>query len=87
MESAYFVYLIHVPVAALLPGLLTNAGLPIVVEDFATLTGTLVISFVMYHFLVRNTFIGRFLNGKVFKKLQNHPPHEERDMELNTVLK
>jgi hypothetical protein len=87
MDSAYFVYLIHVPVAALLPGLLTNAGLPLVVEYFATLAGTIAISFAMYHFLVRNTFIGRFLNGKVFRKLQSHPPQEERDMELNPGLK
>jgi uncharacterized membrane-anchored protein YitT (DUF2179 family) len=74
MESAYFVYLIHLPIAAFIPGLLAGAGLPLVVEYMIVLAGTVLISFLMYHYLARNTFIGKFLNGKVFRQLQNHPP-------------
>ncbi len=74
MESAYFVYLIHLPITAFLPGLLADAGLPLVVEYLVVLAGTVLISFLMYHYLARNTFVGKFLNGKAIRQLQNHPP-------------
>ena len=79
MESAYFVYLIHLPIAAFIPGLLAGAGLPLSVEYLIVLAGTVLLSFLMYHYLARNTFVGKFLNGKVFRQLQNHPPatHEK----------
>lgn len=70
MDSAYYVYLVHVPVAAFMPGLLAKTGLPLTVEYLLTISLTVIFCFSTYHFLVRNSFVGRFLNGKMFKKIQ-----------------
>lgn len=66
MEAAYFVYLIHVPISVLIPGLLADSGLPAVVQFLITISSTVVICFGAYHLLVRKTVIGKFLNGKLF---------------------
>ena len=67
MGAAYFVYLIHVPVAVLLPGLLTGFDLPAPIEFLITSIVTTVFAFGTYHLFVRNTFVGRFLDGKLIK--------------------
>jgi len=65
MDAAYYVYLIHVPFAMLIPGLLTNLELPATIEFLVTFFGTVTLSLISYHFLVRHTAVGRFLNGKL----------------------
>ena len=67
MDASYWVYIIHLPIVLLLPGLLAGSGLPVVIKFLITLSGTFVISMLSYKYLVRGTFIGMFLNGKVHK--------------------
>lgn len=68
MEASYWVYIIHLPFALFIPGLLANSGLPVFFKFLVTLSVTSVICMVSYKYLVRGTFIGMFLNGKVHKK-------------------
>jgi hypothetical protein len=67
MESAYWVYIIHLPIVAFIPGLLAPFALNIVAKFLIVFTVTTFLSFASYHYLVRGTFIGKFLNGKIFK--------------------
>jgi hypothetical protein len=42
--------------------------------------GTAFVCFISYHYLVRNTFIGKFLNGRRYSK-------KLKDISANNVLK
>ena len=64
MEASYWVYIIHLPIVALMPGILHHFNLPVIVQFSITFSATSFICFFSYHFAVRNTFIGKFLNGK-----------------------
>jgi glucans biosynthesis protein C len=66
MDAADFVYLIHVPISIVIPGLLANSGLHPILQFFITISCTITICFGVYHLMVRKSFIGKFLNGKLF---------------------
>lgn len=70
MGAAYWVYLIHLPIVAFVPGLLADFALSPFFKLFITLVSTIILCFTSYHFLVKNTFIGRFLNGKMDKSIK-----------------
>jgi glucans biosynthesis protein C len=70
-HSSYWIYLIHLPLTLLLPGLIVNVSLPAFGKFLVVLSSTSVLGFASYHFLVRSTFIGKFLNGRKYSKL-NH---------------
>jgi glucan biosynthesis protein C len=68
MDSAYWVYIMHLPIVAFIPGLMAGLALPALLKFAITLVSTCIICFLTYHYFVRSTFIGMFLNGKVYKK-------------------
>ncbi|MCG7546612.1 acyltransferase family protein [Pseudoalteromonas sp. Of7M-16] len=63
-ESSYWVYLVHVPILLYMQLPLTNIDLPASIKFIFSVSGTLVISLVSYHYLIRGRFIGHLLNGK-----------------------
>ena len=65
-DASYWVYLIHLPFTILIPRLLVSFNFPAEVKFVITLIVTSIICFTSYHFLVRSTFIGKFLNGKKY---------------------
>jgi glucans biosynthesis protein C len=67
-DASYWVYLLHLPVTILVPGLL--AGLPLsAFAKFCIVVGvTTLVTFTTYDFFVRNSFIGKFLNGRKYKR-------------------
>lgn len=67
-DSSYWVYLLHLPLTALLPGLIGEWNLPAVVKFLIVVVITTIICFVTYHYFVRSTFIGKFLNGRKYSK-------------------
>jgi glucans biosynthesis protein C len=67
MRAAFFVYLIHVPIVLGLSGLLAGHGLSAYVQFALNLTLTIILSFTMYHFFVRGTFIAKFLEGTLLR--------------------
>lgn len=67
-DSSYWVYLIHLPLTAIIPAFIWEFPLPALVKFIIVLSLTTLICFATYHYLVRNTFIGKFLNGKKYPK-------------------
>jgi glucans biosynthesis protein C len=67
MEASYWVYIIHLPLTAFIPGLMAGSGIPVFLKFVITLTVTSVLCMLSYKYFVRGTFIGMFLNGKVHK--------------------
>jgi glucan biosynthesis protein C len=73
-DSSYWVYLIHLPLTAIIPAFIWEFPLPTLVKFIIVLSLTTLICFATYHYLVRNTFIGKFLNGKKYpKKIKEKP--------------
>lgn len=67
-DASYWVYLIHLPLTAFIPSLLFNWNVPSTVKFITVLVTTTFICFTTYHYFVRTTFIGKFLNGKKYPK-------------------
>ena len=63
-DASYWVYLIHLPLTAFIPSLLFNWDVPSTVKFLTVLIITTFICFSTYHYFVRTSFIGKFLNGK-----------------------
>lgn len=68
MDSAYWVYIIQLPIVAFIPGLLVEFAWPSALKFAITLSVSSIICFVTYKYFVRGRFIGMLLNGKVHKK-------------------
>jgi peptidoglycan/LPS O-acetylase OafA/YrhL len=67
-DAAYWVYLIHLPFTALLPGLIADWPLPALVKFLFVMVTTALIAFISYHYIVRATAIGQFLNGRRYPR-------------------
>jgi peptidoglycan/LPS O-acetylase OafA/YrhL len=67
-DSAYWVYLLHLPLTAFLPGLIGGWDVPAILKFTIVASGTTFICFFTYHYLVRSTFIGEFLNGRKYSR-------------------
>lgn len=67
-DSSYWVYLIHLTFTALIPGLIIDWAIPSTLKFLIVLFITGFLCFASYHYLVRDTFIGKFLNGKKYPK-------------------
>lgn len=63
-DASYWVYLAHLPLVIALAGLLANLPLPALVKAGLVLGMSMAILLVSYHFGVRSTAIGAFLNGR-----------------------
>jgi len=67
-DSAYWVYLLHLSLTAVIPGLIVHWNIsPFFKFSFVLITTSL-ICIISYHYLVRSTFIGRFLNGRRYPR-------------------
>jgi glucan biosynthesis protein C len=67
-DASYWVYLIHLPITAILPAFIWKLQLPAVAKFLIVLSTTALICFSSYHYLVRSTFIGKFLNGRKYPR-------------------
>jgi len=67
-DSSYWVYLLHLSLTAILPGLIADWSLPATIKFILVMTISGVICFVTYHYFVRSTFIGIFLNGRRYSR-------------------
>ena len=66
-DASYWVYLIHLFFVAITPSFLSDIPIPSTLRFLFVLIISTVLSFLSYHYLVRSTFIGKFLNGKKYK--------------------
>ncbi|EDP94555.1 2,3,4,5-tetrahydropyridine-2-carboxylate N-succinyltransferase [Kordia algicida OT-1] len=67
-DASYWVYLIHLPLTALFPILLQKVPINGILKFLIVTIATAIVCFTSYHFFVRNTFIGKFLNGRKYPK-------------------
>jgi peptidoglycan/LPS O-acetylase OafA/YrhL len=63
-DASYWIYLIHLPFTIWIPALLAAVLLPAIVKFLIVLSGTTLVTVFTYHYLVRSTWIGVFLNGR-----------------------
>lgn len=73
-DSSYWVYLIHLPLTAIIPAFIWNWPFPAFLKFLIVLSSTTIICFVSYHYFVRNTFIGKFLNGRKYPRKITQKP-------------
>lgn len=66
-DSSYWVYLVHLPFTLIIPALIVDWNIPVGLKFIIVMTGTTLLCYVTYHYLVRGTFIGKFLNGRTYK--------------------
>jgi len=67
MQSAFFVYLIHIPVVFYFSGLFSVPGIPASGQFFLTLSLSIIICFTVYHYLVRGGYLDKFLKGTLLR--------------------
>ena len=65
-DSAYWVYLAHLPLVYWMQGLLFDLPAPALLKAAIILVGSTTLLLLSYDLLVRPGFIGRFLNGRTF---------------------
>ena len=75
-DASYWVYLVHLPLTAIIPSFLYQWDVHSSIKFLTVLTSTSLICFITYHYLVRDTFIGKFLNGRKY-------PRKVSDMKKN----
>lgn len=67
-DGSYWIYLIHLPFAIGIPAVLAPFVLPALVKFAITFAGTFLVTVLSYHYLVRNTWVGVFLNGRRYPR-------------------
>lgn len=78
-DASYWVYLLHLPLTIIIPALIADWDIAASLKFLFVTTTTSIICFTTYHYFVRNTFIGEFLNGRRYSrkvkdiKLQHKP--------------
>ena len=65
-DSSYWVYLLHLPLTMIIPAFIADWTLHPILKVLIVVTSTTAICFLSYHYLVRWTFIGKFLYGKKY---------------------
>jgi len=67
-DASYWVYLVHLSFTALIPSFISAWSIPATLKFLFVLLITSLLCFVSYHYLVRGTFIGQFLNGRKYSR-------------------
>jgi glucan biosynthesis protein C len=67
-DASYWVYLIHLPLTALFPLTIYKLSIGAIPKFLLVTTATTIVCFITYHYCVRNTFIGKFLNGRKYPR-------------------
>lgn len=68
-DASYWIYLIHLTFTLLLPGVIAEWDVPAIFKFLFVFLTTSVICVVTYHYFVRATFIGKFLNGRTYPRV------------------
>ena len=67
-DASYWVYIIHLPLTHFIPGLFHQSNMNVFLKFTISSIIVTFICFSSYHYLVRSTFIGEFLNGRRYPK-------------------
>jgi glucans biosynthesis protein C len=78
-DASYWMYLIHLPIVWLLEAWMLRWPLHWSIKLSLVLTITTIILLTSYHYLVRSTFVGKFLNGRKYPRSLSLPiAHAEK---------
>ena len=66
-DASYWVYIIHLPATHFVPGLFHGVAINVFLKFIISSILVTAICFASYHYFVRRSFIGQFLNGKKYK--------------------
>ncbi len=75
-DSAYFLYVLHMPVTMILPSLMLPLPWHGLVKFFITTVATTAIGLVLYEYCIRYTFIGTQMNGRRIRPTKTGPTSE-----------
>jgi glucan biosynthesis protein C len=67
-DASYWIYLVHLPIVLVLQASLIHSSLGAYSKFFLVVIITFAITITSYNYLVRDTFIGSFLNGRRYKR-------------------
>ena len=67
-DSSYWIYLTHMEFCYLIPCFIVTWNIPSTFKFLIVTIITTIICFTTYHYFVRNTFIGNFLNGRKYPR-------------------
>lgn len=73
-DSAYWVYLVHMPLTIGFGALLFGAGVPAGVKMTVNIAATTLVCLASYQLFVRSTWVGLLLNGRRHPRLSNGVP-------------
>ena len=65
-DSSYWIYIIHLPLTYFIPASFYQIEMNVYLKFFVSSILVTAICFFTYHFFVRKTFIGQFLNGRKY---------------------
>lgn len=85
-DASYWVYLLHLGFTGILPGIIAEFNIPGPLKALIVCTVTTIICFVTYHFLVKTTFIGKFLNGRTYSRKLSDIKKTEELSKLKPIL-
>ena len=69
VDAAFWIYLVHLPLAIWLPGLFSTLVLPPGIKILMVLVITYVVGFVSYDLFVRSTMLGSTLSGRRYPRV------------------
>ena len=67
-DASYWVYLVHVSFTSIIPGLISSWPISASLKFLFVFFASSFLCFLSYHYLVRATFIGKFLNGRKYAR-------------------
>lgn len=82
-DASYWIYLLHLTFTILLPAFIVDWNIPAFAKFLFVFLVTSGICLVTYHYLVRSTFIGKFLNGRKYPLKRKRA--EEQVVEIKTA--
>ena len=85
-DASYWVYLMHLLFTLIIPSFIVDWPIHAIFKFLIVMTSTGIICFVSYHYLVRSTFIGKFLNGRKYSKQLSDIIETEELNKLKTAL-
>jgi len=65
-DASYWIYLVHLPILVFFQAMLINFDLNPFLKFLIVISATFIVVLITYNFMVRNTIIGKFLNGKKY---------------------
>ena len=69
VDAAFWIYLVHLPLAIWLPGLFSTLVLPAGIKILMVLVVTYVVGFISYDLFVRSTMLGSTLSGRRYPRV------------------